>query len=78
MTTHASLQANQAVLTLPNAKKSLRLVDIPGHPRLFDQFKDHIAEAKAVVFVVDASSIARNGPSTAEQVLLIHIDRPTE
>ena len=47
-------------------KKQLQLVDVPGHPRLRDTFKTYIPDAKAIVFVVDASTIARNGRDVAE------------
>jgi len=65
--THASLQTNISAVTLPN-KKVVSLVDIPGHPRIRDQFRDHMSDAKAVVFVVDASSVSRNGPAVAEHL----------
>lgn len=45
---------------------ALRLVDIPGHPRIRAQFSGYIGAAKGIVFVVDASSIARNSASVAE------------
>lgn len=43
-------------------------MDIPGHPRLRDSFKNYIQDAKAVVFVVDVSTITRNGSEIAEYV----------
>lgn len=43
-------------------------MDVPGHPRVREQFREHIADAKAIVFVVDASNVSRNGPIVAEYV----------
>ena len=66
---HTSLQTNTSFVTLPSSEKkprTLHLLDIPGHPRIRDQFKEHLPEAKGIVFVVDASTIARNGAAVAE------------
>ena len=43
-------------------------MDVPGHPRIRAQFREHLADAKAIVFAVDASNISRNGPIVAEYV----------
>ena len=43
-------------------------MDVPGHPRIRAQFREHLADAKSIVFVVDASNISRNGPIVAEYV----------
>lgn len=43
-------------------------MDVPGHPRIRDQFREHLADTKAIVFVVDASNVSRNGPIVAECV----------
>jgi signal recognition particle receptor subunit beta len=43
-------------------------VDVPGHPRIRAQFREYISDAKAIVFVVDASTISRNGLIVAEYV----------
>jgi len=43
-------------------------VDVPGHPRVREQFREHLADAKAIVFVVDASNVSRNGPIVAEHL----------
>lgn len=66
---HMSLQTNSTVVAL-SASKALRVVDVPGHPRIRDQFRDHLGVAKAIVFVVDASTISRNGHAVAEYVLV--------
>ncbi|KAL1735369.1 signal recognition particle receptor beta subunit-domain-containing protein [Schizophyllum commune] len=66
--THASLQTNSAFATLPNLNQPLRVIDVPGHPRVRDQFKAHLPEARAVAFVVDASTVSRNGARVAEHL----------
>ncbi|KAH9997324.1 signal recognition particle receptor beta subunit-domain-containing protein [Russula vinacea] len=63
---HTSLQTNTCVFSLN--KKATTLVDVPGHPRIRDQFREHLAAAKAIVFVVDTSSVSRNGPIVAEHL----------
>ncbi|KAL4067898.1 signal recognition particle receptor beta subunit-domain-containing protein [Scleroderma yunnanense] len=64
---HMSLQTNSTVVAL-SGSKILRVVDVPGHPRIRDQFRDHLGVAKAIVFVVDASTISRNGHAVAEHL----------
>ncbi|KAF8236225.1 P-loop containing nucleoside triphosphate hydrolase protein [Tricholoma matsutake] len=66
--THTSLQTNSSTLALPERKKTIRVVDIPGHPRIRDQFREHLDDAKAIIFVVDASTISRNGAAVAEHL----------
>ncbi|KZV82293.1 P-loop containing nucleoside triphosphate hydrolase protein [Exidia glandulosa HHB12029] len=63
---HTSMQPNIGVLSGP---EKTRLVDVPGHPRLRVQdLADHLPAAKGVLFVVDASTIARNGTAVAEHL----------
>ncbi|KAH9952117.1 P-loop containing nucleoside triphosphate hydrolase protein [Amylocystis lapponica] len=66
--THSSMQTNSAVVDLPSSGKVLRLIDIPGHPRIRDQFRDHMPDAKGIAFVVDASTISRNSAAVAEHL----------
>ncbi|THH13863.1 hypothetical protein EW146_g6401 [Bondarzewia mesenterica] len=65
--THASLQANTSLVALSNGKV-VSTVDIPGHPRIRNQFTEFLPQAKAVVFVVDASTVSRNSPAVAEHL----------
>lgn len=65
--THTSLQTNSSILTLPS-KKVVRVIDIPGHPRVRDQFQEYLPDVKALTFVVDASTVSRNGAAVAEYV----------
>jgi signal recognition particle receptor subunit beta len=64
---HASSQTNTSELVLADGRP-LRLVDVPGHPRIRGQFAEHLAGAKALVFVVDANTVSRSGPAVAESV----------
>lgn len=63
---HTSIQANATLYTTPSPGRTLRLVDIPGHPRLRGQFTEYLADAAGIVFVVDAATVSRNGPVVAE------------
>ncbi|KAF7967204.1 hypothetical protein HWV62_35119 [Athelia sp. TMB] len=65
--THTSLQSNSSVVEL-TPSKTLRIVDVPGHPRVRDQFQEYLSDAKAVAFVVDTSTVSRNGPAVAEHL----------
>jgi len=69
--THTSLQSNISTISLSESKKTIRVVDIPGHPRVRDQFREHLNDAKVVGFVVDTSTISRNGAAVAEHLHLI-------
>jgi signal recognition particle receptor subunit beta len=70
-----SLQTNSSVIPLTGSKKAIRIVDVPGHPRIRDQFRDYLPTAKAIAFVVDSSTVSRNGAIVAECV--IHVfDKP--
>ncbi|PCH37841.1 nucleoside triphosphate hydrolase protein [Wolfiporia cocos MD-104 SS10] len=64
--THTSMQANSVVV--PLGDKSCRVIDIPGHPRIRDQFREYIPSARGIVFVVDSSTVSRNGPAAAEHL----------
>ncbi|OBZ69350.1 Signal recognition particle receptor subunit beta [Grifola frondosa] len=66
--THTSMQTNVSVIALPNTHKTLRVIDVPGHPRIRDQFLEYLPDAKAIAFVVDASAISRNGSAVAEHL----------
>lgn len=62
---HTSLQTNSSTFTLPGSKP-INIVDVPGHPRIRDQFRDYLSDAKFVAFVVDASTVSRNAAAVAE------------
>ena len=62
------MQPNTALLP-SSSKAKVRLVDVPGHARLRAQgLADHLPAAKGVLFVVDASTVARTGAAVAECV----------
>lgn len=75
--THASLQLNSTTITLPpsdddSAKaksKSFKVIDVPGHPRVRDQFREHLTDAKVVAFVIDAAGLTRNQQQVGEWVV---------
>jgi signal recognition particle receptor subunit beta len=46
--------------------KTVRLVDMAGHARLRDEVSAAVADADAVVFVVDVTGVVRNAASVAE------------
>ncbi|KAG2054736.1 hypothetical protein BDR06DRAFT_955035 [Suillus hirtellus] len=64
---HTSLQVNTSLMPL-SPVGTLPVIDIPGHPRIRDQFQEHLVNARAVAFVVDASTISRNGSTVAEHL----------
>ncbi|KAJ3511889.1 hypothetical protein NLJ89_g3845 [Agrocybe chaxingu] len=61
------MQTNFATVVL-SSKKTVPLIDIPGHPRLRGQFVEQMPSTKAVGFVVDASTISRNASVVAEHL----------
>ncbi|KAF9014097.1 signal recognition particle receptor beta subunit-domain-containing protein [Cyathus striatus] len=66
--TYTSLQTNSSLLSLDDGKKVVKIVDVPGHPRIRDQFREYLADAKVIAFVVDASTVSRNGAAVAEHL----------
>ncbi|KAI0372913.1 P-loop containing nucleoside triphosphate hydrolase protein [Pilatotrama ljubarskyi] len=66
--THASMQTNAALVALPSTHRILRVIDVPGHPRIRDQFQEHLPQAKGIAFIVDASTVSRNGAAVAEHL----------
>ncbi|KAF8447562.1 hypothetical protein L210DRAFT_2803493 [Boletus edulis BED1] len=71
---HTSLQTNSVHMTL-SPSKMLRVIDVPGHPRIRDQFREHLKDGNVVVFVVDCSTISRNGSVVAEYASSIGYSR---
>ena len=64
-----SMQTNVFVMTL-SSNKFIRIIDVPGHPRLRDQFQEHLSDAKAVGFVVDTNPVSQNAPAVTERVFI--------
>ncbi|KZO97870.1 P-loop containing nucleoside triphosphate hydrolase protein [Calocera viscosa TUFC12733] len=69
LASHTSLQANIGLFQQDS--KLIRVIDIPGHPRLRNRFKEHLATVDGVVFTVDANTVARNGAIVAEHLHLV-------
>ncbi|KAI0819545.1 P-loop containing nucleoside triphosphate hydrolase protein [Trametes gibbosa] len=69
--THASMQTNAVLVPLPSSQKAVRIIDVPGHPRIRNQFQEHVPHAKAIAFIVDASTVSRNGAAVAEHLHMI-------
>ncbi|WRT66952.1 uncharacterized protein IL334_003917 [Kwoniella shivajii] len=71
--THTSIQASSTTISFPSPDsdgqvKPIKLVDLPGHPRLRDELKKHVKDASGVVFVVDVQALVRNSASVAEEL----------
>ena len=68
---------NIALAESPNEpegpSKLIRLIDLPGHPRLQDDVKAHLSEADGLVFVVDVQALLRNAGAIAEYVTSPHV-----
>ncbi|KZT09653.1 P-loop containing nucleoside triphosphate hydrolase protein [Laetiporus sulphureus 93-53] len=64
--THTSMQVNTSIV--PLGERTLRVIDVPGHPRIRDQFREYLPDARAIAFVVDSSTISRNGAAVAEHL----------
>jgi signal recognition particle receptor subunit beta len=59
------MQPNSSALVL-SPKKTIQITDIPGHPRLRNQFEEYMSTAAAIGFVVDANMVSRNAAAVAE------------
>jgi hypothetical protein len=80
--TVASMQENSGVVRVLNAKGrpsgTVTLLDVPGHERLRHKLEQHLKEAVAVVFVVDAVDVTphkvlQRGRASWEQAALTHL-----
>jgi signal recognition particle receptor subunit beta len=65
--TLTSLQTNSSTISL-SPSKNVRVVDVPGHPRIRGQCTEHLGDAKVLAFVVDSNTISRNGAAVAEHL----------
>ena len=75
LTTVTSMEANDATFSVEGktrisgvVSRRLRVVDLPGHPRLVDKIETHIANARSAVFLVDAVDFASRRRETAERL----------
>ncbi|KZT56413.1 P-loop containing nucleoside triphosphate hydrolase protein, partial [Calocera cornea HHB12733] len=69
LASHTSLQTNIGLLLQDS--KMIRLIDVPGHPRLRNKFKEYLATVDGIVFTADANTVARNGAMVAEHLHLV-------
>ncbi|TFK30168.1 hypothetical protein FA15DRAFT_651682 [Coprinopsis marcescibilis] len=65
--TNTSLQTNVSYAN-PTVTKPLRIIDVPGHPRIRGQLTEYLPQAKTVAFVVDSNTISRTGVAAAEHL----------
>jgi signal recognition particle receptor subunit beta len=67
--TVASTEPNEAEVSLQSDKgafRPVRIIDVPGHPRLRGRFDALAPEAAGVIFVVDAADFMSKKAETAE------------
>ena len=55
------------------ARGQVKLVDVPGHPRLRHKLEQHLRDAKAVVLVVDAAEITPQRVEAAEELFEVRL-----
>eukprot|EP00892_Ulva_mutabilis_P009780 jgi/Ulvmu1/7174/UM034_0083.1 len=66
--TVSSMKANEAVVTLPGTNKVVKVVDVPGHPRLRSLYDLHASSASFIVFILDSASFVADKQLVAEQL----------
>lgn len=64
--TYMSQEQNVGTATLENGRK-IKVVDSPGHPKLFESIKT--VAPTAITFVIDASTLSKNTDSVARTLL---------
>lgn len=65
--TYTSQRSNSGLLTLENGKK-IKVVDSPGHPKLFGSFKT-VVSPTTITFVLDSSTLSKNVDNVARTLL---------
>ncbi|KAF9197478.1 hypothetical protein BGZ49_002056 [Haplosporangium sp. Z 27] len=73
--TVTSIKENETDIALIEGQKPIHLVDIPGHERLRFKFSEFMPIARAVVFVVDSSTVSRQTRLLAEYLYDILADK---
>ena len=75
LTTVTSMEANDATILMEGktrksgvVAKKLRVVDLPGHPRLGGLLETHVRSARSAVFVIDAVDFASRRREIAERL----------
>ena len=64
--TYTSQKANKGQLLLDNGRK-IQVVDTPGHPKLFQEFRDHVPTN--IAFVLDSSTLSKDVAAVARNLL---------
>ncbi|TPX35867.1 hypothetical protein SmJEL517_g01694 [Synchytrium microbalum] len=78
--THTSMQENEGLFALhtENADKAnapIHIVDVPGHEKLRYRFAEFLPIARAIIFVVDSSTITQQVRRSAEYLYDILANR---
>ncbi|PNW70404.1 hypothetical protein CHLRE_17g718350v5 [Chlamydomonas reinhardtii] len=70
--TVASMQENEGIVQVRNDKDrvvgSVRVMDLPGHPRLRSKLEQYLKDASAVVLVLDSVDLTPNKTEAAEDL----------
>ncbi|CAO1634577.1 unnamed protein product [Parajaminaea phylloscopi] len=79
--TQTSQHENESSVSLPttatgqeSSSTALRLVDLPGHPRIRSRVNDYLPIADKIVFCIDLSSAIRGG-ATKNETLIEAVDQ---
>ncbi|KAF9436288.1 hypothetical protein BGZ76_004351 [Entomortierella beljakovae] len=73
--TVTSIKENEIDIALNEGQKPIHLVDVPGHERLRFKFSEFMPITRAVVFVVDSSTVSRQTRLLAEYLYDILSDK---
>jgi signal recognition particle receptor subunit beta len=73
--TVTSIKENEANIVLSEGKSPVHIVDIPGHERLRFKFSEFMPIARAIIFVVDSSTVSRQTRLLAEYLYDILADK---
>ncbi|KAG0046519.1 hypothetical protein BGZ83_008319 [Gryganskiella cystojenkinii] len=76
--TVTSIKENEADVELIPGKAPVHMVDIPGHERLRFKFTEFMPIARAIVFVVDSATVARQTRLLAEYLYDILANKFTQ
>ncbi|XP_045163614.1 signal recognition particle receptor subunit beta-like [Mercenaria mercenaria] len=73
--TFTSITANSGTYTLPDTGKTLRILDLPGHERVrLQMLETHKDVTRAIMFVVDSSSVQKDIKDIAEYLYTVLSD----
>lgn len=59
----------RAVACMQGSSKHVKVIDVPGHPRLRSVFDLHAASASCIIFVLDSSTFVAEKQTVAECAL---------